>query len=148
MQLIYALVIMVVTTIGLGLYFMIRPVKVKALAKRIFNVSVASFAILLFISILSIVPTSGFAASTNNTTSAATSTTVSSGAGFALIGVALATGLASMGAGIGVGMVGASAIGAISEKPEMLGKTLIYAGLAEGVAIYGIVISIMILGKI
>jgi V/A-type H+-transporting ATPase subunit K len=53
-----------------------------------------------------------------------------------------------MGAGIGVGMVGASAIGAISEKPEMLGKTLIYAGLAEGVAIYGIVISIMILGRI
>ena len=148
MQFVYVLGAFVATTIGLGVFFNFKPVKAKKMAKSIFTGSVVSFGALFLISLLSIIPTGSFAASTANNTTAATSTTVSSGAGFALIGVALATGLASMGAGIGVGMVGSSAIGAISEKPEMLGKTLIYAGLAEGVAIYGIVISIMILGRI
>ncbi len=147
MQFIYALGLMILTTIGFGIFFIFKPVKAKNVAKKIFFTSVTSFGVLLLIAIISIIPAGGFAASTN-TTAPATAATVSNGEGSALIGVALATGLASMGAGIGVGMVGASAIGAISEKPEMLGKTLIYAGLAEGVAIYGIVISIMILGKL
>jgi len=61
------------------------------------------------------------------------------------IGASLAIGLACIGAGIAVGYVGAAACGIIGEKPEMLGKTLIYLGLAEGIAVYGIVISILIL---
>ncbi len=144
MQFVYALVMMVLATIGFGVFFNFRPVKAKNVAKKIFMGSLTSFGLLFMIGFLSILPSGGFAAATTQTAS----TTVSDGAGSALIGVALATGLAAMGAGIGVGMVGASAIGAISEKPEMLGKTLIYAGLAEGVAIYGIVISIMILGRL
>lgn len=61
------------------------------------------------------------------------------------IGAALATGLAAIGAGIAVGIAGAAAIGAITEKPETLGRTLIFVGLAEGIAIYGLIISFMIL---
>jgi V/A-type H+-transporting ATPase subunit K len=68
--------------------------------------------------------------------------------GLGYVGAALSTGLASVGAGIGVGIAGAAGIGAISEKPEMLGKSLIYVGLAEGVAIYGLLISFMILNKL
>lgn len=68
--------------------------------------------------------------------------------GLGLIAVALATGLACIGAGIAVATVGASAVGAISENPRLLGKTIIFAGLAEGIAIYGLIISIMILNKI
>ena len=45
-------------------------------------------------------------------------------------------------------MVASSAIGAISENPGLLGKTIIFAGLAEGIAIYGLIISIMILNKV
>ena len=63
------------------------------------------------------------------------------------IGAGLATGLACTGAGIGVGMAGAAAIGAITEKPETLGRTLIFVGLGEGIAIYGLIISFMILSK-
>jgi len=44
--------------------------------------------------------------------------------------------------------VGSSALGAVSEDPSILGKTLIYVGLAEGIAIYGLIISIMILSRI
>ena len=64
------------------------------------------------------------------------------------MGAGLATGCASIGAGIGVGIAGAAGIGALSEKPEMLGRSLIYVGLAEGVAIYGLLISFMILNRL
>ena len=67
---------------------------------------------------------------------------------FAYIAAALATGLACIGAGIAVAVVASSAVGAISENPSLLGKTIIFAGLAEGIAIYGLIISIMILNKI
>ena len=42
---------------------------------------------------------------------------------------------------------GAAAIGAMAEKPELLGRTLIIVGLAEGIAIYGLIISFMILTR-
>lgn len=70
----------------------------------------------------------------------------SSGLGF--IAAALSTGLAAVGAGIAVAAVGSSALGAVSEDPKILGKTLIFVGLAEGIAIYGLIISIMILGRL
>ena len=68
--------------------------------------------------------------------------------GFGLIAVALSTGLACIGAGISVATVGSSSVGAISENPKLLGKTIIFVGLAEGIAIYGLIISIMILNEI
>lgn len=68
--------------------------------------------------------------------------------GIGLIAAAIATGLACIGSGIAVAVVASSAVGAISENPKLLGKTVIFAGLAEGIAIYGLIISIMILNKI
>lgn len=79
---------------------------------------------------------------------AASAAGVSQGAGIGYIAAGLSTGLASIGAGVAVGSVGSSALGAVSEDPKILGKTLIYVGLAEGIAIYGLIISIMILGKL
>jgi V/A-type H+-transporting ATPase subunit K len=73
---------------------------------------------------------------------------ISLGKGLALIGVGLPTALAAIGAGIALGPVGSAALAVIAEKPEMFGRTLIYMGLAEGVAIYGLVMSILMLGKI
>ena len=64
------------------------------------------------------------------------------------VAAALATGLGCIGAGIAVAVVASSAVGAVSENPSLLGKTIIFAGLAEGIAIYGLIISIMILSKI
>ena len=61
---------------------------------------------------------------------------------------ALATGLSALGAGIAVASVGSAAIGALAEKPELLGRTLIMIGLAEGIAIYGLIISILILNRL
>ncbi len=64
------------------------------------------------------------------------------------VAAALATGLSSLGAGIAVASVGSAAIGALAEKPELLGRALIMVGLAEGIAIYGLIISILILNRI
>jgi V/A-type H+/Na+-transporting ATPase subunit K len=73
---------------------------------------------------------------------------ISTGLGLALLGAGLPTGLAAVGAGLAVGPVGAASLAIISEKPEMFGRTLIYLGLAEGIAIYGLVVTILLLGKI
>ncbi len=61
-------------------------------------------------------------------------------------GAGMAVGLAGLGAGVGMGTASAAAIGAISEKPEMFGRTIIYIVLIEAIAIYGLVISFLLLG--
>ncbi len=70
------------------------------------------------------------------------------GLGLALIGIGLPTGLATIAAGIAVSSVGAASLAVITERPEVFGRTLIYLGLAEGIAIYGLVVTILLLGKI
>ncbi|MFZ1538899.1 MAG: ATP synthase subunit C [Chromatiaceae bacterium] len=73
---------------------------------------------------------------------------MSTGMGLAIIGAGIPTALSTIGAGIAVGPIGAASLAAITEKPENLGRTLIYLGLAEGIAIYGLVVSILLLNKI
>jgi V/A-type H+-transporting ATPase subunit K len=67
---------------------------------------------------------------------------------WAFLSAAIVTGAAAVGAAIAVAVVGAAAVGAIAEKPETTGRALIFVGLAEGVAIYGLIIAIMILSRI
>ncbi|OOO00547.1 MAG: ATPase [Epulopiscium sp. Nele67-Bin004] len=70
---------------------------------------------------------------------------ISIGEGLKYLAAALSTGLATIGTGRAVGAVASAAIGAVSEDPSILGKTLIFVGMAEGIAIYGMIISILIL---
>jgi V/A-type H+/Na+-transporting ATPase subunit K len=64
---------------------------------------------------------------------------------YASLAAALSTGLACIGAGIAVGGSGAAAVGATAEKPESFGRSLIFVGLSEGIAIYGLIISFLVL---
>jgi V/A-type H+-transporting ATPase subunit K len=73
---------------------------------------------------------------------------ISTGMGLAMLGVGIPTGLSTIGAGIAVGPIGAASLAAVMERPEALGRTLIFLGLAEGIAIYGLVMSILLLNKI
>jgi V/A-type H+/Na+-transporting ATPase subunit K len=66
---------------------------------------------------------------------------------YVTLAAAISTGLACVGAGIAVGGSGAAAVGAIAEKPESFGRALIFVGLSEGIAIYGLVISFMVLNR-
>ena len=65
-----------------------------------------------------------------------------------MLGAALATGMSSLGAGFAVAKVGTAAVGALAEKPELFGRLLIFVGLAEGIAIYGLIVSILILNRL
>ena len=62
------------------------------------------------------------------------------------IAAALVTGLSALGAAYAVAVVGGAAMGAVAEKPETAGRALVFVGLAEGIAIYGLIVAIMILG--
>lgn len=68
--------------------------------------------------------------------------------GWGLVAAALATAMSSLGAGIAVAKVGTAAVAALAEKPELFGRLLIFVGLAEGIAIYGLIVSILILNRL
>lgn len=72
----------------------------------------------------------------------------SNATGLGYIAAALSTGLSCVGGGIAVASAASAALGAISEDSSALGKSLIFVGLAEGVCLYGLIISFMILGKL
>jgi len=61
------------------------------------------------------------------------------------LAIAVVVGVSCLTAGIAVGRVGSAAIGAVSERPEMFGRSLVFVGLAEGIAIYGLIIGIMLM---
>ena len=80
----------------------------------------------------------------------AAATTIASSAGSntgALIGAAIAVGASTIGAGIAVAYTGAAALAAMSERPELFGRAMVVVGLAEGIAIYGLIIGIILIGK-
>jgi len=79
---------------------------------------------------------------------AETSSGISMATGLGYIAAALATGLSCVGGGIAVASAASAALGAISEDPGILGKSLIFVGLAEGVCLYGLIISFMIMGSL
>ncbi|MFF9785864.1 V/A-type H+-transporting ATPase subunit K [Streptomyces sp. SceaMP-e96] len=65
----------------------------------------------------------------------------------ALIGAAIAVAGASIGAAIAVAYTGAAALAALSERPELFGRAMVIVGLAEGIAIYGLVVAVLLIGK-
>ena len=88
---------------------------------------------------------------TGNVSAAEAATTATSSGlatGLGYIGAALVTGLSCIGGGIAVASAASAALGAISEDQSILGKSLIFVGRAEGVALYGLIISFMILSKL
>ena len=134
-----AVALATLTVVGMITFGVFAPQMSREKALKVFKSMLGGSAILIVLSIFLLFSPS---------TALAESPQVKEVNGNAMIGVALSTGLAALGAGIAVGMTGSAAIGAISEDPKMLGRSLIFVGLAEGIAIYGLVISIMIFGRV
>ena len=107
----------------------------KALALNVF----------MFLSTMILSSTFLFQTSTFAAESAA-STSMNTGLGY--LAAALSVGLACIGGGIAVSAAASAALGAISEDSSILGKSLIFIGLAEGVCLYGLIIAFMILGQL
>jgi V/A-type H+-transporting ATPase subunit K len=136
----------VFATIAIGAYLELRPAGASAVSPRLARggllANALGFAVALAATLfLGIGDALAQAA-------AAGAKEVSSGVGLALIGVGIPTAGAAIGAGIALGPVGSSALAVLAEKPEAFGRTLIFMGLAEGIAIYGLVMSILMLGRI
>jgi V/A-type H+/Na+-transporting ATPase subunit K len=70
-----------------------------------------------------------------------------SGSGSALLAAAIAIAGGCIGAAIAVAYTGAAALAAMSERPELFGRAMVIVGLAEGIAIYGLIIAIILIGK-
>jgi V/A-type H+-transporting ATPase subunit K len=137
-------VLIVAVTLGFGVhYFINNSEKSRMMLKKMLKVNVFTFVPLMLVAFAIMVPDAVFAMSDT-----ATETAAGSSNGLGYLAAALSTGLATIGTGYAVGAVGSSALGAVSEDPKILGKTLIFVGLAEGIAIYGLIISIMILGAL
>ncbi|ADL08456.1 ATP synthase subunit C [Thermosediminibacter oceani] len=130
---VFLAMIISVLTVAAGIYYRLDGAK----ARKVLRWSVGFYALLIAAFLTFIMPAEVRAAGSDNPSG-----------GLAFIAAALSTGLATIGAGYAVGAVGSSALGAVSEDPKILGKTLIYVGLAEGIAIYGLIVSIMILGSL
>lgn len=107
----------------------------KALALNVF----------MFLSTMILSSTFLFRASTFAAESAS-SASMNTGLGY--LAAALSVGLACIGGGIAVSAAASAALGAISEDSSILGKSLIFIGLAEGVCLYGLIIAFMILGQL
>ena len=73
---------------------------------------------------------------------------VSTGAGMGYIAAALSIGMSGIGSGIGVASSSSAALGALSEDGSIFGKSLIFVAMAEGIALYGLIISFMIVGQL
>ena len=67
---------------------------------------------------------------------------------WAMASAAAATGISTAAAAHAVARLGSAAIGALAEKPELFGRLLIFVGLAEGIAIYGLIVSVLILNRL
>ena len=65
----------------------------------------------------------------------------------ALLGASIAVAGSSIGAAIAVAYTGAAALATMSERPELFGRAMVIVGLAEGIAIYGLIVAIILIGN-
>jgi V/A-type H+-transporting ATPase subunit K len=136
--------ILVLLTIGTGVFYIYNGMEGgRKKLKGILRTNLFVFLPLLIAAIVIMVPQS-----INAETGEAAAGVFSSSQGIGYISAALSTGIAALASGYAVAVVGSAALGAVSENPSLLGKTLIFVGLAEGIAIYGLIVSIMILGRL
>jgi V/A-type H+-transporting ATPase subunit K len=92
--------------------------------------------------------TAGPSSATTVVHAAGTATAAANAAnGSALIGAAIAIAGSSIGAAIAVAYTGSAALAAMSERPELFGRAMVIVGLAEGIAIYGLIVSVILIGK-
>ncbi|HJB15609.1 MAG TPA: ATP synthase subunit C [Candidatus Blautia excrementipullorum] len=99
------------------------------------------FGVILVASVVMFAGTSGVQAA-----DAASADGLATGLGY--IGAALVTGISGLGSGIAVASSASAALGALSEDGSLFGKSIIFVAMAEGIALYGLIISFMILGQL
>ena len=100
------------------------------------------------LAVLVLATNAGPATAHSSTVAATAQQAVGTGSNWAaLLGAAIAVAGSSIGAAIAVAYTGAAALAAMSERPELFGRAMVIVGLAEGIAIYGLIVAIILIGK-
>ena len=113
-----------------------------AVALTVLNVVLLTVALVLLIAIV----TADWGFAVGRPEAAATGQAAAAN-GSALLGAAIAVAGSAIGAGVAVAYTGAAALAAMSERPELFGRAMVVVGLAEGIAIYGLIIAIILVGE-
>jgi len=132
---------LVSSTIGIGVACINKGIK-GGNFKKIFGMNVTALAGVLIVATI-VLLSGGLTASAADGTAAA----ASAADGLRYIAAAVSVGISAIGSGIAVATSGAAALGALSEDPKIFGKAFVFVGLAEGIAIYGLIVSILILNS-
>ena len=130
---------LVLSTIGIGVACVNKGIQGKNF-KKVFGMNVTAMIGVLIVATI-VLLSGGLTASAADGAEAANS----SAEGLKYIAAAIAIGISAIGSGIAVVSSGAAALGALSEDPKIFGKAFVFVGLAEGIAIYGLIVSILIL---
>jgi len=143
------LTIALIGMIATGIYLQFNPLEAGR-AKRLFRPTIGLNVALFFGAqlVLAVMGVHDAMAAPSVEAVVSGNAEITVGMGLAFIGIALPTAFSTVGAGLAVGPIGAASLAAVSEKPEMFGRTLVYLGLAEGIAIYGLVLSILLLNRV
>lgn len=141
----FVLPLLAIILLSMPLVPVYKGVTTGVKAKRAVLFNLAAFFGVCLIAVL--LPVGGLL-NAAETTAAAAEAGAASAAGMGYLAAALVTGLSAIGAGIAVAAAAPAAIGAFSEDPKAFGKALIFVALGEGVALYGLLISILILNTL
>jgi V/A-type H+/Na+-transporting ATPase subunit K len=101
--------------------------------------------IAMFCGLFLVTAVCGFGGAASAAETAASAASDGLATGMKYLGAALAVGLSGIGGGLAVASSASAALGAISENDSVFGKSLIFVGLAEGVALYGLIIALVLL---
>ncbi len=134
-KIILTAVVLLTIVLPIGYYFLFGK-NGKRSFTRVLIINIATFAVALIVSQLIVFTQTAQAAGEAS----------SSGLGY--IAAALAVGIACIGSGIAVANSASAALGALSEDSTVFGKSLVFVGLSEGIALYGLIIAFMILGAL
>ena len=140
-MLIFFLPLIAVALLCVPFLFIAKKVKTGKACKRAFIGNLCSFGGVMLLAI--ILPIGGFVSAASEEAAV-----ITTGAGLGYLAAALAVGLACIGSGIAVAAGAPAAIGAVSEDPKAFVKALIFVVLGEGIALYGLLISILIISNI
>ena len=136
--------LLIIGIIALGVIMELQPERdLRAWFKSTLSVN-----LLLFLAALGSLVVVGIDQAMASTVVAEGTKEISIGMALAFIGVGIPTAFSTLAAAYAVGSIGAASLAVLAERPEVFGRTLIYLGLAEGIAIYGLVISILLLDKL
>ena len=142
------MLVLPVAFLAVSVWFANRSVKRGAKPSRAFVRQLASFAIVCLVLFAAPMLASAAGTDTATATAAAAAAAPDMTAGMGMIAAALSVGIAGVGGGIAVAAAAPAAIGATSEDPKAFGKAIIFVALGEGIALYGLLISILIINKL